>query len=103
MNKHISPRCYANATIDVLDQACVLAQHSSVNRCGYGDGVTKPEPTYDIFRKTSDQAATWVESVTGLEQAKKRMLRLASTTPGAYLLYDPRQAAFIEPFADSAP
>jgi hypothetical protein len=67
-----------------------------------GEGITEPEPIYDIFRKTSDQAATWVESVTGLEQAKKRMLRLASTTPGAYLLYDPRLATFIEPFADSA-
>jgi hypothetical protein len=62
----------------------------------------EPEATYDIFRKTSNNDATWVESVTGLEQAKKRMMRLASTTPGAYLLYDPRIAEFIEPFADTA-
>jgi len=60
------------------------------------------EATYDIFRKTSEKDATWVEAVTGLERAKKRMLRLASTTPGAYLLYDPRLSAFIEPFANSA-
>ena len=71
---------------------------------GFGQGrcAVQPEATYDIFRKTSNKDATWVESVTGLEHAKKRMLRLASTTPGAYLLYDPRIAAFIEPFAESA-
>ena len=62
----------------------------------------EPEATYDIFRKTSDKDATWVETVTGLEPAKKRLVNLASTTPGAYLLYDPRIAQFIEPFAESA-
>lgn len=60
------------------------------------------EATYDIFRKTSQKDATWVETVTGLEHAKKRLIKLASTTPGAYLLYDPRIAQFIEPFAESA-
>ena len=67
-----------------------------------GACLMKPEATYDIFRKTSDQDATWVETVDGLEQAKKRLIKLASTTPGAYLLYDPRLAEFIEPFAESA-
>jgi hypothetical protein len=62
----------------------------------------EPEATYDIFRKTSPQDATWVETVTGLEHAKKRLIKLASTSPGAYLLYDPRNAQFIEPFAESA-
>jgi hypothetical protein len=62
----------------------------------------EPEATYDIFRKTSEKNATWVETVTGLEHAKKRLVKLASTTPGAYLLYDPRIAQFIEPFAESA-
>ena len=62
----------------------------------------KPEATYDIFRKTSEKNATWVETVTGLEHAKKRLVKLASTTPGAYLLYDPRIAQFIEPFVESA-
>ena len=62
----------------------------------------EPEATYDIFRKTSEKNATWVESVTGLEHAKKRLVKLASTTPGAYLLYDPRIAQFIEPFVESA-
>jgi hypothetical protein len=69
---------------------------------GHGECIMEPEAIYDIFRKTSDKDATWVESVTGLEQAKKRMLKLASTTPGAYLLYDPRISEFIEPFANSA-
>jgi hypothetical protein len=62
----------------------------------------EPEATYDIFRKTSEKNATWVETVTGLEHAKKRLVKLASTTPGAYLLYDPRIAQFIEPFVESA-
>ena len=62
----------------------------------------RPEATYDIFRKTTGESATWVESVDGLEQAKRRLVRLASTTPGAYLLYDPRISEFIEPFAETA-
>jgi hypothetical protein len=62
----------------------------------------EPEATFDIFRKTSDKDATWVESVTGLDHAKKRLVKLASTSPGAYLLYDPRVEGFIEPFAESA-
>ena len=62
----------------------------------------EPEATYDIFRKTSEKDATWVESVAGLGHAKRRLIKLASTTPGAYLLYDPRIAQFIEPFAESA-
>jgi len=67
-----------------------------------GACLMKPEATYDIFRKTSDQDATWVETVDGLEQARRRLVKLACTTPGAYLLYDPRLAEFIEPFAESA-
>ena len=46
-----------------------------------GACLMEPEATYDIFRKTSDTDATWVESIDGLEQAKKRMMKLASTTP----------------------
>jgi hypothetical protein len=60
------------------------------------------DTTYDIFRKLSGEDAVWVETVENLQQAKKRLIALATSTPGAYLIFDPREHKFIEPFANSA-
>ena len=60
------------------------------------------DTTYDIFWKLSGEDAVWVETVDDLQQAKKRLITLATTTPGAYLIFDPREHKFIEPFADTA-
>jgi hypothetical protein len=60
------------------------------------------DSTFDIFRKTSDKGAVWVETVQGLWQAKKRLISLNSTTPGMYLVFDATAGQFIEPFAESA-
>jgi hypothetical protein len=57
---------------------------------------------FDIFRKTSDKDAVWVETVQGLSQAKKRLISLNSTVPGTYLVFDAAGEKFIEPFAESA-
>jgi hypothetical protein len=46
------------------------------------------ETTFDVFRGASRQDALWVESVRGLENAKRRMGRKALETPGDYFLFD---------------
>jgi hypothetical protein len=58
------------------------------------------DPVFDIFRKTSDKNAVWVEEVHGISQAKKRLISLNSTVPGTYLVFDTSAEKFIEPFAE---
>ena len=60
------------------------------------------DPVFDIFRRTSDKDAVWVEEVQGLWQVKKRLLNLKSTVPGSYLVFDATADKFIEPFAECA-
>jgi hypothetical protein len=51
--------------------------------------------TYDIFKKTSNKDAVWLEAVQGLQQAKKR-LHYRSTSAGEYLVFDATEAKFID-------
>jgi hypothetical protein len=60
------------------------------------------DPVFDIFRKTSDKDAVFVETVQGMWQAKKRLISLKSSVPGTYLVFDAAAEKFIEPFAESA-
>jgi hypothetical protein len=60
------------------------------------------DPVFDIFRRTSDKDAVWVEEVQGLRQVKKRLMSLKSTVPGTYLVFDATSDKFIEPFAECA-
>ena len=60
------------------------------------------DPVFDIFRKTSDKDAEWVEEVQGLWQLKKRLITLNSTVPGTYLVFDSTADKFVEPFAKCA-
>jgi hypothetical protein len=52
--------------------------------------------TYDIFKKTSDKDAVWLETVQGLGQAKRRLLHHRSTSTGEYLVFDATEAKFID-------
>lgn len=54
------------------------------------------DPVYDIFKKTSPKDAVWVESVVGLYEARKRLLALARTAPGSYLIFDTSEDRFVE-------
>jgi hypothetical protein len=45
------------------------------------------EPTFDIFRGTTDKDAVWVEAVTGLSDARRRMEEIAAATPGRYFVF----------------
>lgn len=44
-------------------------------------------PTLDIFKRLADGQPEWVEAVAGLEEAKARMTRLNSNSPGDYFIY----------------
>jgi hypothetical protein len=44
-------------------------------------------PTFDIFKRLADGQPEWVEAVAGLEEAKARMTRLNSNSPGDYFIY----------------
>lgn len=57
---------------------------------------------YNIFRKTSDTPLAWVEAAGNLDEAKKRLISLASAEPGDYFIWDPVGHKFIEPLPKSA-
>jgi hypothetical protein len=52
--------------------------------------------TYDIFKKTSNKDAVWLEAVESLQQAKKRLLHYRSTSTGEYLIFDATESKFID-------
>ena len=57
---------------------------------------------YNIFRKTTETLLVWVEAPVNLDEAKKRLISLASTEPDDYLIWDPTDHRFIEPLRKSA-
>ncbi|HUK28414.1 MAG TPA: hypothetical protein VLV31_08320 [Candidatus Acidoferrales bacterium] len=57
---------------------------------------------YNIFRKTSEIPLSWVEAAANLDDAKKRLISLASTEPGDYFIWDPDEYKFIDPLPKSA-
>lgn len=48
---------------------------------------TMMESMFDIFSRLPDGSPLWIESVEGLEEAKKRLSRLARYRPGRYFIY----------------
>jgi hypothetical protein len=57
---------------------------------------------YNIFRKTPDTPLAWVEAAENIDEAKKRLISLASIEPGEYFIWDPADHKFIEPLLKSA-
>lgn len=45
------------------------------------------EPTFDIFRGTTDKDAVWLEAVPGLARARWRMEQIARAKPGQYFVF----------------
>ena len=58
--------------------------------------------TYLIFKRDDTEALCFVEVVEGLEFVRKRLMQLTESQPGSYLVYDPTNARFEEPFKKSA-
>ena len=60
------------------------------------------EPVFDIFRRTSEKDAVWVETVQGIWLLKKRLIDLNARLPGTYLVFDATADKFVDPFAEAA-
>jgi hypothetical protein len=60
------------------------------------------QQAYDLFKQDGEKTPVWIETVIGVNNLKKRLMKLSSIKPGNYLVYDPTKAVFIEPFSKSA-
>lgn len=56
---------------------------------------------FEIFQKLPNKQATWVETGSTLEEAKKRLKELAVMFPADYFIFDTENACFVVP-CDSA-
>lgn len=69
--------------------------------CPSGDRpIVKPveperEPVYDIFRGATRKDAIWVEAVSGLSSARRRMEEIAKKSPAQYFVFDHESHAII--------
>jgi hypothetical protein len=55
------------------------------------------DTTYDIFMRLTDAGPPlWIETVTTLEEAKRRLAALSSKECGTYMVFDWRLGTFIE-------
>lgn len=53
---------------------------------------------YEIFQMLPGKQATWVETATGLEDAKNRVRELTQMFPADYFILDCEHSIFILPF-----
>ena len=51
---------------------------------------------YDIFRILPNGQRLWTGTVTGLEEAKRRVAQLESLVPGEYQVYDVRDGIMVD-------
>jgi hypothetical protein len=58
--------------------------------------------TYQIFKKEPDNTTVCVETVKGLQQARKSVLALVRTGSGDFFIFDPIAGTAIEP-SDPSP
>lgn len=56
---------------------------------------------FDLLRQNEKGEPVWVETVIGLHNLKKRLMKLSSLKPGKYMVYDPSEGRYIEPFKKS--
>jgi|HubBroStandDraft_6_1064221.scaffolds.fasta_scaffold2657771_1 hypothetical protein len=52
-------------------------------------------PMFDIFSRLPDGSPLWLESVEGLEEARKRLDGLARVRPGKYFLYSEKTGGVV--------
>jgi hypothetical protein len=58
--------------------------------------------SYDLFAEDEGGGRVFVETVIGLDRMKKTLLKLTALKPAKYLIYDPAESQFVEPFKKSA-
>jgi hypothetical protein len=56
-----------------------------------------PKRRYEIFQKTPHRQLVWVESATGLNDAKLRIKDMEQMFPVDYLIFDLESLCFIVP------
>jgi hypothetical protein len=56
-----------------------------------------PPQRYEIFQKLPSKSPTWVESSTGLEDARNRLNELIEMFPADYFILDCGNSCFIVP------
>ena len=54
--------------------------------------------TYILFQIDEDGTIVAVDKAIGLRQVKKRLMNLTALNRRQYLIYDPTEAKFVEPF-----
>jgi hypothetical protein len=50
---------------------------------------------YDLFAADPDSGPLWLETITGLDKAEKRMKERGAEEPGDYFIYNVREGALI--------
>lgn len=60
----------------------------------------KPEEgskaTYDIFRKFASDGPIWIESVSGLEKCRLRLVDLVQKSHGEFFAFDPLHSQIVD-------
>ena len=54
------------------------------------------EPIYDIFLTLPDGSPLWLESVEGLDEAKRRLSSFLHKRPGRYFIYSEKSGGVVE-------
>jgi hypothetical protein len=61
-----------------------------------------PEQTFDVWSGTPEKNGKWLETVTGLASARKRMKELAAKTPGQYFIFNVWNSCVLDQIATQA-
>lgn len=75
----------------IYNSFCIIRQLGRL----WGQGLAKPEPSFDIFSGAPDKDATWLECVRGLSNARERMEQIAAEKPGRYFIFAPLSHAIL--------
>jgi hypothetical protein len=82
-----------------------LLQGLYFQRVGIGEYHAKQKlvsKIYYIFQTDEDGTIVAVDKVIGLNQVNERLTKFTPLRPGKYLIYDPTESRFVEPFEKSA-
>jgi hypothetical protein len=65
--------------------------------CAHMGGCSMNTATYDIFRKELDNTTLLIESVKGIDEARRRVSELSEEDACEYFIFDPVKARVVEP------
>jgi hypothetical protein len=50
---------------------------------------------FDIFKRLPDGQPIWIKAVESLEEARRQLIQIATTSPGDYFIYNTRDGRVI--------